>query len=325
MIDKKTNKNKYIIKLILAISLIIATLVFATIFDLSISRKICILPFGEYFSSNVFVIICEVFGESILYVLLLIAFSIIFNYYLKKQPNKKFVRLFILILCAILGLAISLMFIFKTLEHYSYYASKRFINYYESTLGKVCFVLFSCVIEIIVFLIFNKLKADTLKSLFKWAVIIIVVSALSNGLVKLLKIIFKRTRFRAMLYVGDVNFNYYTNWFVINKNTFPSLVSFGEDFFKSFPSGHACAASSIFFLCLLPSCLNKFNKKSWKATFIIISTVYTFLICFSRVLCGAHFVSDVLIGAFITILTMFLLNLLYKNFLYKFFNKLENL
>lgn len=318
-----TNKKNFIFKLILPIIIVLAILVLATIFDLQFSQAICILPYGEYFCYNTFVIICDVFGESVLYVLLLVAIFIIFNYFLKKHANKKWAKTTILMLLAVLGLFISLFFVFKTLENYSYYASDKFLEFCSYPLTKIFFCFVAIAIEISAFLVLNRLQQNTLKNLFKWAVIVIVVCLISNLMVKLLKIIVNRTRYRAMLYVGDTEFTYYTNWFKFNKNTFPSLVSFGEDFFKSFPSGHACAAASIFNLCLLPQFLKNNNKKV-KISLILISTIYTVVVCFSRVLCGAHFLTDVLIGALIAICFVFLVNLLFNKIFNKFFDKMLN-
>ena len=318
-----TNK-KYVFNIILSVLLVALAIILGTIFDLSISKSLCILEEGEYYSSNFFVAFFEIFGEAILYILLACAFAIIYDFFYKKNTSRKVLKTVILIACSILELASIFLVFHNILGNAFDHSSPQFEKFFSYFQSKVFVVALSGLISYFVIYLFSKLSYETLSNLIKWAVIILLVVVLSNGIVKLLKIIMHRTRFRAMLFVGDTEFNYYTNWFVINKKTFSSVLPMASDFFKSFPSGHACAGTSIFLLCLLPMFTQRFNTKKWKITFITISSIYVFLLDLSRIICGAHFLTDVFIGSFITIGIMFLINLFYKKWFYKFFEKLNN-
>ena len=312
-------KKFFLLKLLMPITIAFLLLVFGTIYDLSISKALCILPNNEYYCSNFFVAICEIFGEAPLFILLIIAFSIIFNYAKKTIKNKKTIRFCILIVSCLLGAGVSLLFLFKLVSYSENYVSDGFKSFLTFPQTKVIIVILGLILEFSIFDAFKNKGEEELSKLLKWAIIVLCICAISSGVVKFVKIVFKRMRYRAMLYVDDAEFSYFTNWFQINKKTFHSLVSFGEDFFKSFPSGHASASATLFCLCLLPKYVEKLNTKKWKNIFLISSLVFTFVVCLTRIIAGAHFLTDVLIGAFITIILIFVLEFLVE----KIFKKLQ--
>ena len=125
--------------------------------------------------------------------------------------------------------------------------------------------------------------------------------------------IFDRARYRAMLFEGYTNFDYYTNWFTINTNKFSSVYSFAEDNFKSFPSGHTCAAASTFLLILLPYFYKKTDTKKWKSIFYSFAIIYTLLVAFARIVGGAHFFTDVFIGGMITVACVLIVKFFFTN------------
>lgn len=101
------------------------------------------------------------------------------------------------------------------------------------------------------------------------------------------KLIWGRVRFRNMY--GD--YSLFTPWYAIN--------GFTGGF--SFPSGHTANATVVFtathYLRFLPTKLSRAKPVIYVALFIWIAAV-----AFSRVCVGAHFLSDVLFGAAITML-----------------------
>ena len=70
----------------------------------------------------------------------------------------------------------------------------------------------------------------------------------------------------------------------------------GNDAFKSFPSGHTVAAAASFGGIIIPEMYE--NMKKWKPLFWAIPIAYTVLVAISRIVAGAHYLSDVLFGGF---------------------------
>jgi membrane-associated phospholipid phosphatase len=69
------------------------------------------------------------------------------------------------------------------------------------------------------------------------------------------------------------------------------------DAFRSFPSGHAVNAALVIWLTLLPSFLPKLRSIKWRVLLNVVAWAWLLLICVSRIMMGAHFASDVLVGA----------------------------
>ncbi len=97
----------------------------------------------------------------------------------------------------------------------------------------------------------------------------------------LLKGCWGRVRYRELQDIAQ-----YTKWYVIQ----------GMNGNFSFPSGHTAAFSSI--LCFLPSNMQKYQKKSMLMYAMICGLIV--IMMFSRLVMGAHYVSDVAIGFAIT-------------------------
>ena len=296
----KKTKGFYI-SLSVGLVLLIVAVVLGTIYDLEISKLFADLPRGSYYSSNIFAIIGEMIGENILYILLEVAFAILFYYFIKYPIKQKWLNVLLIIFFALAGVLVSFYCINKTLEYLSIYTNFGLDVYLENTMGKLSILAFSIVVDIIVFLLFSRVSKESIKELFGFAVTIIVVSVISNLIVQGAKLIFDRTRYRAMMCEGYDDFEYYTNWYQINTNKFASNSEYYSDYFRSFPSGHTCAAASSFLLILLPSFYHKTNTTGWKITFTTFAILYTFLVGLSRIVAGAHYFTDVLFGGLVTI------------------------
>lgn len=301
---KKT--KKFYVTLAISLFLILTTLVVGTIYDLQISNALADLTPGSYHSGNLFAIIFECAGEDVLYLILLCAFSILFFYFLKNPLKKRWVNISLLVILCVFSVICSFYGLNKTLEYIAIYTNFGLDGFVESIFGKLAILGFSSVISILIFFIFGRLKEETIASLSGFALAVLIVAGLSNAIVQGSKIIFDRVRYRAMVYEGYSNFEYYTNWFVINTNKFSSVSAYAGDYFKSFPSGHTCAAASTFLLILLPNFLEKVNTKKWKIFFYTVAIIYTLAMMFARVIGGAHFFTDVFIGGMVTIAIVFI-------------------
>lgn len=118
--------------------------------------------------------------------------------------------------------------------------------------------------------------------------------------VTLLKSIFHRPRYRSLTLYDEISFH---NWYQACKNykDLMSVTGLTSEEFKSFPSGHAGgSALTLMFALLVPY----FVKDTEKLQLPLLygSFVWVILVSFSRILVGAHFLSDVSMGAILTIL-----------------------
>ncbi len=82
----------------------------------------------------------------------------------------------------------------------------------------------------------------------------------------------------------------------------PQGIAAGENF-KSFPSGHSINASIVMSIAFFP-----FKKTSTSQKVFIGVAAYTVLVQFSRIMQGAHFLSDVTMGVIIGLLMIVLAN-----------------
>ena len=116
------------------------------------------------------------------------------------------------------------------------------------------------------------------------------------------KDIFGRMRFRAMNVRPDddtIGFAAFSRWYEIKGHAVSDdlmMQVFGHtDANKSFPSGHTGAAGTSYALIMLNSTLQP-KSKSVRALFWLLPVLFTGLVAVSRMMVGAHFFSDVLIG-----------------------------
>ncbi len=295
----------YITSGVIAILLLIG-LILGTIYDLQISKTLSSLEVGNYYSTNKFAIIGESVGEDILYLLLDISFAIVFCYLIKKPLKNKYLNYATLILSFIIGGIIIFYGLNKTLNYFTLHQLISFGLFLQTVWGKVCIVGSSILIHVVIFLLISLIKEENLKELFGWAVAVILISLVTNAIVQGSKLIFDRTRFRAMIYEGQTNFENFTPWYVINTNKFASTSQYYGDYFESFPSGHTCAAASSFLLLLLPCFYKKSNNYGFKTFAIVFSVLYTGAVALSRIIAGAHFFTDVYISILVNLVVIFI-------------------
>ncbi len=136
---------------------------------------------------------------------------------------------------------------------------------------------------------------DTLRRLPRYACVTICSILLALLLVNALKNPIGRMRYRAMNVIGD--FSGYTPWYVVNGQPDKAWMreTFGTaDAFKSFPSGHTRAAAATFYLVSLADVIGVKGRR--RAMLWCFAVLFTGLVAVSRIMVGAHFFSDVLVG-----------------------------
>lgn len=151
----------------------------------------------------------------------------------------------------------------------SYYGT---INIFITFLISLFYFLISITITKVI-----KIKSDKFTKYLLFVIIsIIAIFFLFN----IMKNIWGRMRFHAMIL--ENNFLGFTNWWEING--IPKSESF-----RSFPSGHTAAAATTLVLTLIP-----FDPESKTSLFFkYVPVIWTSFTAVSRILDGAHFLTDV--------------------------------
>lgn len=124
------------------------------------------------------------------------------------------------------------------------------------------------------------------KPLLILAVTGIIVMAVQLLTIEGMKYLWGRIRFRDLLAAGSTDA--FTPWYVIN----------GINGNKSFPSGHTAGAGMSYLLMLLPFVFKKWEDK--KQLCFWVPFVYTSVVAFTRLVMGAHYLSDVTVGGVIS-------------------------
>lgn len=155
------------------------------------------------------------------------------------------------------------------------------------TVEKIISIAMTLVISAAIFFAVMKLPEKKAKGFLVPSIVCIAVLGCVMVGAQGLKIIWGRVRLKEMVLAGDTSL--FTPWYR------PNLFS-GH---HSFPSGHMVNASSLGLLPLFYSrsfCKRFPNAK--KITYTVV-VFWNALMAFTRLLAGAHFLSDVLCGAFI--------------------------
>ena len=118
----------------------------------------------------------------------------------------------------------------------------------------------------------------------------IAVMAVQLSLVEAMKYLWGRVRFRDLLAAGS--YDAFTPWYIIN----------GINGNKSFPSGHTGGAAMSFLAMLLPYVSKKANEHKQLCFFIPFA--YTCTVAVTRLVMGAHYLSDVAMGGAVGLITV---------------------
>lgn len=321
---KFTNKKKTILTLAITLTVIAGLLAIASFFDLQISKiltKDSLLD-GEYISSSGFALFFEAIGSCAMYIMIAIAGVIAFWYGVKSDKHKAFRFIF-----AFVGAVMVIVGFFMTFsDAFSYVGSfigARLTNKSDpnvliddaKSLSESLYIQLICVAFAIpsalaLITAWKKVKKED-NDRYIWWTYAILCTAVFYAIVHFVKGPVGRVRFRTMNYLD--NFDWYTPWYVMNgkrnmidlANSTTSGLSgvivkekfdFVSDACKSFPSGHTFSAGMVYTLLALPYLNEKFAKKSARFALWASCIAYTGLVALSRIVAGAHYMSDVLVG-----------------------------
>lgn len=157
----------------------------------------------------------------------------------------------------------------------------------ESTLYTILLVTTILVVDVLAaYLVKRKGNPDTLKKLKPLAYGGIVFGILYRVSIDPVKDLVARTRFHEMIdpeLYNDPNFHLYTPWYVHGNGG------------SSFPSGHTASGAAAFLSLTLCDALDCCKNK--ERLFFVLSWGYTWLLGFTRLIMGKHFLTDVTMGA----------------------------
>lgn len=176
--------------------------------------------------------------------------------------------------------------------------------FFSSNLGVLQFSLLAIaalLLYVFFYLLLSKVDRKSLMKISDVALIYLIVVASSFLIVSITKNVWGRTRFRAL----SDDFSEYSSFLNINF-----LEGFNGDDYRSFPSGHTNAATSILILSLIPS---RLSSKKW-ICYLTFSfcLLYPIIVAISRVGVGAHYASDVLFGFMISISCFLITHITFK-------------
>lgn len=324
-------KSKTIISVAVFLAVFVALILIATYCDLAISKILTknILDKGDYFANDFFGVLLESVGCLPIYLMGAFLLCVLFWSSLKLW-NKRPVN----IICAVIlgvgvvaafwiGLKDSIGYMFehalaRTGNISGYYDA--FYKFEHSAAVYGIEAVFALVMGALAILATKHFKEETLKKLLKFTLATVVALAVANLLIMIIKTPVGRMRFRAInstLGAGMIDNKEvvgFTRWYVSNGKPGDDilkkfLVTYGvKDAFKSFPSGHTCSAGTVYALIMIPT-LFDFKSKNKKGATVACWTVpiiYTALVAISRIMVGAHYMSDVTFGGTLAFVCMIL-------------------
>ncbi|MFA6867014.1 MAG: phosphatase PAP2 family protein [Clostridia bacterium] len=286
-------KTKTIISMILFVVIFAGLLVVATFYDLQISQLLAKpkLADGAYFSTSNFGLLGEVLGSAPIYLTITLAATIWFWYLYRN--SKKWLSILLLVVSFI--------------ATYLFFAD--IFNYIGEEMGNEEFMSQTYILltEIILALMLS------LSFLFAWGRInpktnenlrmlgvVILCALIGQAIVHLVKAPMGRARFRTLNAIDD--FSLYTKWFVVNGKRILGT-DLADDCCKSFPSGHTCAAGAVYSLLALPYLVKSCSTKKAKLWIWILCIAFVGTVATSRIVVGAHYLSDVLVAGTIAFLS----------------------
>ncbi len=302
--EKKNTKLFTILAIALFAVIFAVLLTVATLYDLDISKIMTkkALPEGEYFSTSGFGLFFESVGSAPIYLMAAIAGVVGFWWGARKE--NKYLKIIVPIVGAVV-IVVAVMFFVKDIFSYvgehmgnKAHMSKGYVTCLE--------LLVAVIISVLLTLTWKQIKPEDNDKLIIWVAVILGTVALYL-IVHFIKTPIGRMRFRTMNYIKDTEFSGYTRWYVNNgKRNIVSEVDgvAVKDSCKSFPSGHTYSAALVYTLLCLPDLLEKWNKK-WVKICLYVGTIgFTGIVAISRIMVGAHYMSDVLFGGTLSFLAM---------------------
>lgn len=165
------------------------------------------------------------------------------------------------------------------------------------------------IVDVLIYRLSSHASQDTIK---KIVIFILLTVLIEVFVVNIVKMTWERPRMRMISSRHDVSFQ---PWWVIGNTMKDQLMALGVagEEFKSFSSGHTANAACAMLLCVLPLLNRKLKGKENLLFFI--GVCFTFLVALSRIIMGAHFLTDVVTGMAISlVIQMIMARVIFKNY-----------
>lgn len=182
------------------------------------------------------------------------------------------------------------------------FASASFLPGRYMNMSQTVGILFGLVVvggmDVFVWKMSDGTDRETIKKVITLFILVPVIEIL---LINFIKIPWGRPRMRMIAVEPEASFQ---PWWIMGSDMKEKLMAIGVagEEFKSFPSGHTGNAACAMLLSVYPVFCRKLCGK--ENLFFGIGLVFTLLVGFSRVVAGAHFLTDVSVGLLITSLTI---------------------
>lgn len=319
---KLSQKNKTIIAIVLFAAIFAALVLIASFLDLQVSKLLTkgSLKEGDYYATGFFGVLLECVGCVPIYLMIAFACCVLFWTCLKiVRKRNNALGIVLAVVCAI-GVVAACWYTVKDVmgyvfEHAAYWAqveglsANAGLHKFEHSGAMYAIDAVLGIIMAAPAIMATKLfSEETLKKLVKFILATAVALVVANVLIMIIKTPIGRMRFRAInstLGQGMINNRMvqgYTPWYKINGQPNDGVLAAFEstygvtDAFKSFPSGHTCSAGTVYALMMLPDLFEFKRKKGAKLACWIVPIVYVALVAISRIMVGAHYMSDVTFG-----------------------------
>lgn len=299
---KKRYMNIPLILFITMLSLALIGIIVGSFLDLNISEKLVN-------TNDTFALFFETIGEYIGYVTIPIGGILVFLGLIRSE--KRYLRI-IGIIILLLALAIGTYTYGKSVTiadgKYGILRMKSYISY--------PFAFLLMLIPMVIVYVFVD-KEDT-RMLVIVGSLLIICMLLQFLITNALKILDCRPRYRFLI---DSTLNTSGETFRAWYHFKPSFKT--DDYHKSWPSGHTATASQA--LLIAATGMTFKNKSKIRDLIVVIlSALYTLLVAYTRIRCGAHFLSDVSFGMLVSVSIVFAFCiLLQKKFVEKKQNEVE--
>lgn len=309
---------------VVLVAVLAALLVVATLFDYEISSFVSVVDGSSYLAKSTFGRILEAFGEVPLYFALGFGVAYI-GVWCYVRENKRVEYALVPICVAATAAAYIIMFK-RCFAYLADYAGRGGDSKLKTAIWFTA-ILLGLVFAVATLVVAFKTPRRYIGGLFVFGLIVVGAFAISHAVVHGIKPFFGRQRYRmikVLEYNGLNGLVDYSKWFVVNGRRMvdSDLLALGiaKDGYKSFPSGHTCAAAMSLCAILLPDALSLDGKKYKviKSVLTAAAVAYTVTVAFSRVYMGAHYLSDVLIGGTVTAVSIIISKKVVKTLVKKF-------
>ena len=285
-------KQQRIILTIIIFIVLALLMVIGAFYDLQISKALTYFSGGKYYSNDHVANVLECVTEFPVFIIFGLAVAVRgYSAFLRNKAYRiPFAGLFFIAVFVIYYFAIQ-----RVVDRLG--TIYNFQENLDNNLTIITYSLFALLLIGCTIFVGVKLGEKRIQKFITLSKAIIWIIAITFLLTQILKFAFARPRFRT-LYVIE-NFDEFIPWyksgFLKNYSKTYEGWALPSDAFKSFPSGHTSFVSVLILSMYLPKFFEGISLKAY-VNILVISWLYIVLVAFSRIVAGAHYLTDVVMG-----------------------------